>query len=213
MVSGRFWAFSFDMSGFVLAAVSFTANRSKSRCLSLPGTKSAVLLRRFLSCSEDGARERYSIICCTFFFLLTIVVPMAAPPLTNNRAIHKTRLLCVTGLGKWGIVFQLRRWCGFFFSFVPSFSLKYLPQPSQYQYSILPSVVWSPPLPGSAFKLVWFFGSKARRIRRRRPAETALACRWPCRRGNPRFPYGWCHAYRFGCGSFSSLFCVQAPQS
>jgi hypothetical protein len=29
MVSGRFWAFSFDMSGFVLAAVSFTANHSK----------------------------------------------------------------------------------------------------------------------------------------------------------------------------------------
>lgn len=28
-----------------------------------------------------------------FFFLLTIVVPMAAPPLTNSKAIHKARLL------------------------------------------------------------------------------------------------------------------------
>ena len=36
---------------------------------------------------------RISVICYTFFLLLTIVVPTAAPPLTNNRAIHKARLL------------------------------------------------------------------------------------------------------------------------
>ena len=28
-----------------------------------------------------------------FFFLLTTVVPMAAPPLTNSKAIHNARLL------------------------------------------------------------------------------------------------------------------------
>ena len=41
MVSGRFWAFSFDMSSFVLAAVSFYRPPFKSRCLSLPGNKKA----------------------------------------------------------------------------------------------------------------------------------------------------------------------------
>ena len=57
MVSGRFWAFSFDMSGFVLAAVSFTANHSKAAVCHFRVTKSAVLLRRFCL-----ARKR--ILCC-----------------------------------------------------------------------------------------------------------------------------------------------------
>ena len=66
MVSGRFWAFSFDMSGFVLAAVSFTANHSKAAVCRFRVTKKRRIATTLLSCSEDGARERYSIICCTF---------------------------------------------------------------------------------------------------------------------------------------------------
>ena len=103
MVSGRFWAFSFDMSGFVLAAVSLPSVIHKSlvflppftacRCLSLPGNKKApycydafVLLGRW----SKGTLFNYLLY---FFFLLTTVVPMAAPPLMNNRAIHSARLL------------------------------------------------------------------------------------------------------------------------
>ena len=89
---GRFWVLFFDMSGFVLAAVSFTANHSKSRWLSLPGNKKApyrydafVLLGSW----SKGTLFNYLLY---FFFLLTIVAPMAAPPLTNNRAIHNKRL-------------------------------------------------------------------------------------------------------------------------
>ena len=44
---------------------------------------------------------------------------------------------------------------------VASLSLKYLPQPSQYQYSILPSVVLVAAVAGKCFKLVWFFGSSS----------------------------------------------------
>lgn len=66
MVSGRFWAFSFDMSGFVLTAVSFTANHSKAAVCHFRVTKKRRIATTLLSCSEDGARERYSIICCTF---------------------------------------------------------------------------------------------------------------------------------------------------
>ena len=64
----------------------------KSRCLSLPGNKKApycydafVLLGRW----SKGTLFNYLLY---FFFLLTIVVPMAAPPLTNSRAIHNKRL-------------------------------------------------------------------------------------------------------------------------
>ena len=42
----------------------------KSRCLSLRVTKKRRIATTLLSCSEDGARERYSIICCTFSFCL-----------------------------------------------------------------------------------------------------------------------------------------------
>ena len=66
MVSGRFWAFSFDMSGFVLAAVSFTVCHSKAAVYRFRATKKRRISTTLLSCSEDGARERYSIICCTF---------------------------------------------------------------------------------------------------------------------------------------------------
>ena len=41
---------------------------SKSHCLSLPDKKKRRIATTLLSCSEDGARERYSIICCTFSF-------------------------------------------------------------------------------------------------------------------------------------------------
>ena len=65
----------------------------KSRWLSLPGNKKApyrydafVLLGRW----GKGTLFNYLLY---FFFLLTTVVPMAAPPLTNSRAIHKARLL------------------------------------------------------------------------------------------------------------------------
>ena len=66
IVSGRFWAFSFDMSGFVLTAVSFTANHSKAAVCHFRVTKKRRVATTLLSCSEDGARERYSIICCIF---------------------------------------------------------------------------------------------------------------------------------------------------
>lgn len=68
MVSGRFWAFSFDMSGFVLAAVSFTANHPKAAVCRFRVTKKRRIATTLLSCSEDGARKRYSIICCAFSF-------------------------------------------------------------------------------------------------------------------------------------------------
>jgi hypothetical protein len=68
IVSGRFWAFSFDMSGFVLTAVSFTANHSKAAVCHFRVTKKRRIATTLLSCSEDGAREHYSIICCTFSF-------------------------------------------------------------------------------------------------------------------------------------------------
>ena len=64
----------------------------KSRWLSLPGNKKApyrydafVLLGSW----SKGTLFNYLLY---FFFLLTIVAPMAAPPLTNNRAIHNKRL-------------------------------------------------------------------------------------------------------------------------
>ena len=66
--SGRFWAFSFDMSGFVLTAVSFTANHSKAAVCRFRVTKKRRIATTLLSCSEDGARKRYSIICCAFSF-------------------------------------------------------------------------------------------------------------------------------------------------
>ena len=66
MVSGRFWAFSFVMSGFILAAVSFTVRHSQVAVCRFRVTKKRRIATTLLSCSEDGARERYSIICCTF---------------------------------------------------------------------------------------------------------------------------------------------------
>ena len=65
----------------------------KSCRLSLPGNKKApycygafVLLGRW----SKGTLFHYLLY---FFFLLTTVVPIAAPPLANNRAIHKAKLL------------------------------------------------------------------------------------------------------------------------
>ena len=51
MVSGRFWAFSFDMSGFVLTAVSFTANHSKAAVCHFRVTKKRRIATTLLSCS------------------------------------------------------------------------------------------------------------------------------------------------------------------
>ena len=42
-------------------------------------------------------------------------------------------------------------------------------------------------------------------------ADSLVRCRSPCRRGNSRFPYGWCHAYRFGCGSFHRCSASKRP--
>ena len=42
--------------------------KTVSRCLSLPGNKKRRIATTLLSCSEDGARKRYSIICCAFSF-------------------------------------------------------------------------------------------------------------------------------------------------
>ena len=50
---------------------------------------------------SDSRLETYSLYCLLyFFFLLTTVVPMAAPPLMNRSAIHKTRLLLSPVLGE-----------------------------------------------------------------------------------------------------------------
>ncbi|EEG90497.1 hypothetical protein COPCOM_01234 [Coprococcus comes ATCC 27758] len=54
------------MSGFVLTAVSFTANHSKAAVCHFRVTKKRRIATTLLSCSEDGARERYSIIYCIF---------------------------------------------------------------------------------------------------------------------------------------------------
>ena len=54
IVPGRFWAFSFDMSGFVLTAVSFTANHSKAAVCHFRVTKKRRIATTLLSCSEDG---------------------------------------------------------------------------------------------------------------------------------------------------------------
>ena len=124
IVSGRFWAFSFDMSGFVLTAVSFYRQPFKSRCLSLPGNKKApycydafVLLGRW----SKGTLFHY-LLC--FFFLLTTVVPMAAPPLMNNRAIHSARLLESPVWGDLESSFSFAvTVSAFLISFVPSLSL------------------------------------------------------------------------------------------
>ena len=56
----------FDMSGFVFGSVFFTTNRSKAAVCHFRVTKKRRIATTLLSCSEDGARERYSIICCTF---------------------------------------------------------------------------------------------------------------------------------------------------
>ena len=42
--------------------------KTVSRCLSLPGNKKRRIAMTLLSCSEDGARKRYSIICYAFSF-------------------------------------------------------------------------------------------------------------------------------------------------
>ena len=150
------------MSGFILKAVFFYRQPFKSRCLSLPNNKKApycydafVLLGRW----SKGALFNYLLY---FFFLLTAVVPIAAQPLTNSNASHKARLLVSPVCGDLESSFSFAvTVSAFLISFVPPLSLKYLPQPSQYQYSILPSVVFVAVFAGKCFKLVWFFGSSS----------------------------------------------------
>ena len=93
IVSGRFWVFSFDISGFIFAAVSSYRPSFKSRCLSLPGNKKApycydafVLLGRW----SKGTLFNYLLY---FFFLLITVVRITTPPLTKSSAIHRNILL------------------------------------------------------------------------------------------------------------------------
>ena len=96
----------------------------KSRCLSLPGNKKApyrydafVLLGRW----SKGTLFNYLLY---FFFLLTTVVPMAAPPLTNSKAIHKARLLVSPVCGDLESSFSFAvTVSAFLISFVPSLSL------------------------------------------------------------------------------------------
>ena len=45
-----------------------TANHSKAAVCRFRVTKKRRIATTLLSCSEDGAREHYSIICCTFSF-------------------------------------------------------------------------------------------------------------------------------------------------
>ena len=71
-----------------------------------------------------------------------MVVAVTAPPLTNSSVIHRSTLLVSPVWGDFESSFSfVVTVSAFLISFVPSLSLKYLPQPSQYQYSILPSVV------------------------------------------------------------------------
>ena len=96
----------------------------KNRCLSLPGNKKApycydafVLLGRW----SKGTLFNYLLY---FFFLLTTVVPMAAPPLTNSKAIHKARLLVSPVCGDLESSFSFAvTVSAFLISFVPSLSL------------------------------------------------------------------------------------------
>ena len=96
----------------------------KSRCLSLPGNKKApycydafVLLGRW----SKGTLFNYLLY---FFFLLTTVVPMAAPLLTNSRAIHSARLLVSPVWGSLESSFSFAvTVSAFLISLVPSLSL------------------------------------------------------------------------------------------
>ena len=96
----------------------------KNRCLSLLGNKKApycydafVLLGRW----SKGTLFNYLLY---FFFLLTTVVPMAAPPLTNSKAIHKARLLVSPVCGDLESSFSFAvTVSAFLISFVPSLSL------------------------------------------------------------------------------------------
>ena len=62
-----FGAFSFDMSGFFSGGI-LTVRHSQVAVCHFRVTKKRRISTTLLFCSEDGARERYSIICCTFSF-------------------------------------------------------------------------------------------------------------------------------------------------
>ena len=88
IVSGRFWAFAFDMNGFVLAAVSLPSVIHKS----LPGNKKApYCYDAFVLLGSWSKGTLFHYLLC-FFFLLATVIPMAAPPLTISSANHNAGL-------------------------------------------------------------------------------------------------------------------------
>ena len=64
---GEFWRF-FRYERLCFDGGILTANQSKAAVCHFRVTKKRRIATTLLSCSEDGARERYSIICCTFSF-------------------------------------------------------------------------------------------------------------------------------------------------
>ena len=72
MFSGRFWAFSFDISGFILAPVSFSVRHSKAAVCRFQVTKKRRIATTLLSCSEEAAP------------LLFINIEIPSPVLNDN---------------------------------------------------------------------------------------------------------------------------------
>ena len=72
MFSGRFWAFSFDISGFILAPVSFSVRHSKAAVCRFQVTKKRRIATTLLSCSEEAAP------------LLFINIKIPSPVLNDN---------------------------------------------------------------------------------------------------------------------------------
>lgn len=96
----------------------------KSRCLSLPGNKKAPYCYDAFVLPGSWSKGTLFNYLLYFFFLLTIVVPMAAPPLTNSKAIHKARLLVSPVCGDLESSFSFAvTVSAFLISFVPSLSL------------------------------------------------------------------------------------------
>ena len=70
MFSGRFWAFSFDISGFILAPVSFSVRHSKAAVCRFQVTKKRRIATTLLSCSEEAAPLLFINICTELFHQL-----------------------------------------------------------------------------------------------------------------------------------------------
>ena len=98
MVSGRFWAFSFDMSGFVLAAVSLPSVIQKPLFVASGQQKSAVLLRRFCLAQklEQGNAIPLSVVLFLFAYNRCANGCTAADKQQDNP---QSKAACVAGLG------------------------------------------------------------------------------------------------------------------